>query len=169
MDASRLAETMNAAYLSVHGSRFYVGVSGAMAGVSLMIFVRLFLGIFGVFYKRMSDRIATVEAFLWAALAAEVLTISRAAWMKGVPMIQGVKFKPFGFDVLVVLAGLVFIISHFLIPGLVFLPFLLNLIWVIPLTARSAFYFRMAWKRATSSVSAAIPTTTSTATRSTSL
>jgi hypothetical protein len=159
MEVGRLAEILNAAYLTVHGSRFYVGLSGAMAGVSLIIFVRLFLGIFNVYSKRMSDRIATLEGFLLAALAVEVMTISRGAWLQGVPFVQAVKFKPFGFDVLVVISGFIFLIFHFL-TGLTFLPFLFNLIWIIPLTARSAFYFRMAWQRATTYAGAALPTST---------
>jgi hypothetical protein len=160
MEVGRLAEILNAAYLTVHGSKFYVGVSGAMAGVSLIIFVRLFLGIFNVYSKRMSDRIATLEAFLLAALAVEVMTISRATWLKGVPLVQAVKFKPFGFDVLVVLSGSIFLTFH-VFTSLTFLPFLLNLIWIFPLTARSAFYFRMAWQRATTHTGAALPTNAS--------
>jgi hypothetical protein len=158
MDAARLAEIMNAAYLSLHTSRFFVGASGAMAGVSLMIFIRLLLGLVGVYKRRMSDKIATLEAFLLMALAAEVMTISRAAWMNGVPLIQGAKFKPFGFDLLIIIGGLVFVVFHFL-TSLDFLPFLFNLIWIIPLSARSAFYFRMAWQRATSGSGAALPST----------
>ncbi len=161
MDSGRLAEVMNEAYLSLHTSRLFVGASGAMAGVSMIIFVRLLLGLIGVYTRRMSNRIATVEGFLLIALVAEVMTISRAAWLSGVPMIQAAKFKPFGFDLLIIAGGLIFVVLHFF-TALDFLPFLFNLIWIIPLTARSAFYFRMAWQRATLSSGAALPSNTPT-------
>ena len=149
---ARLAETVNNAYLAVHFSRLYVGLVGGMAGVSALISIQLLVAILGLANMTPSDSIATVELLLLAGLSFEIILITREAFINGVSVVQAMQFKPYMFDVMVLSAGLVFMTAFFLTTWS-FVHFILNMLWIFPLTARSVFYFRLAWARATASAS----------------
>ena len=142
-------QALLSAYEIVQNSKFYVGFIGTIFGVSTMIFLRLWLILFGVYSMVAVPSVATVELFLFGGHLCEVALIFRSLLESHVSLTPLFKIPFFAADLLLVIFGLVFLILQFLTSA-VGLTFFVNFVWMGGMTARGGWYFRSAWVRATS-------------------
>ena len=141
-------QTLTTAYENIHNHRLFVGFIGTMFGVSVMIFLRLWLVLFGVYAMTTVPAVATVEFFLYAGHALEVGLVVKALIDSHVAITQVIRVPTFAGDAILLQVGLVYLILQFL-TNLIGATFFVNFFWMGGLTARSSLYFHAAWRRAT--------------------
>ena len=141
-------QTLKTAYETIHTHRLFVGYIGTMFGVSVMIFLRLWLVLFGVYDMTTVPSVATVEFFLYAGHAAEIALVIKALVDAQVGFSDVIRVPVFAGDFCLLQVGLVYLFLQFL-TNLIGATFFVNFVWMAGLTGRSGLYFQVAWRRAT--------------------
>jgi len=158
----REKQTLTSAYDAIHNSRFFVGFSGTMFGVSVMIFLRLWLILFGVYSMTAVSAVAVVELFLFIAHCGEISFVVKALIEAQITVSRSLlEYTNFTIDFGLVLLGLVFLSFQFL-TDTVGITFFLNFVWMAGMSLRSGIHFRAAWVRATTEAVPPSPTVVAT-------